>query len=335
MRKPTRKREVGRGERVLPGVWRLRLPLPWPGVPHCNAWALASGDGVVLVDTGMHEPGSMAHLERALEQAGLRIDHVRLVVCTHAHVDHCGQAPAIRERTGAEVWMHPAHGHLHANDETPEQTIARRVEVARQSGVPEAPLRRWAEQRRAMGNGLSGELTVDRDLVPGVTVSSDLGDWQVVETPGHAPSHVCLYQPGRRLLLSGDHLLGRVSLYFDEGHTPDPVGEFLEGLDRVAALDARLALAGHGRPFTDVAGHVAANRRLVAERLDAVRAALAEGEATPFELAGRVYGEAFSEQTASWLMSKTRSWLTHLERRDEAARRDPAQAGGAETWSSR
>src|SRR5215210_1137019 len=226
VRKPTRRREVGRGERVLPGVWRLRLPLPWPGVPHCNAWALAAGDGVVLVDTGMHEPGSMAHLERALDQVGLRLELVRRIVCTHAHVDHCGQAPAVRAASGAEVWMHPAHGHLHANDETPEETLARRIEVARQSGVPEAPLRRWAEQRRAVGKGISGELVVDRDLVPGVTVASDLGPWEVIETPGHAPSHVCLHQPERRLLISGDHLLGRVSLYFDEGHTPDPVGEF-------------------------------------------------------------------------------------------------------------
>ena len=43
------KRELGRGEKVLPGVFRLRLPLPWPGVPHCNAWAVAAGDGVVSV----------------------------------------------------------------------------------------------------------------------------------------------------------------------------------------------------------------------------------------------------------------------------------------------
>jgi glyoxylase-like metal-dependent hydrolase (beta-lactamase superfamily II) len=331
MRKPTRSREVGRGERVLPGVWRLRLPLPWPGVPHCNAWALAAGDGIVLVDTGMHEPGSLAHLERALDQAaGLRLEHVRLIVCTHAHVDHCGQAPAIRERTGAELWMHPAWGHLHANDETPEQTIARRLEVARQSGVPEEPLRRWAAQRRSVGSGISGELVVDRELVPGVAVSSDLGIWNVIETPGHAPSHVCLHQPERRLLISGDHLLGRVSVFFDEGHTPDPVGEFLTSLDRVAALDARLALAGHGRPFTDVGGHVAANRRLVAERLDATRAALAEGPATAFELTARMYGEELSEQTATWLLAMTRSWLIHLEQAGEA-RREETEA--ADRWS--
>ena len=331
MRKPTRTREVGRGERVLPGVWRLRLPLPWPGVPHCNAWALAWGDGVVLVDTGMHEPGSMAHLERALEQAGLRLEHIKLVVCTHAHVDHCGQAPALRERTGAEVWLHPAHGHLHANDETPEETIARRIEVARQSGVPEEPLRRWAEQRRSVGKGISGELVSDRDLVPGVTVASDLGDWQVIETPGHAPSHVCLHQPGRRLLISGDHLLGRVSQFFDEGHTPDPVGEFVTSLDRVDALDARLALAGHGRPFTDVHGHVEANRTLVAESLDGVRGALAAGPGTAYELAQRIYGDALSATTASWLLALTRSHLTHLERGGGARRSD---AEPAEVWSA-
>ena len=340
MRKPTRKREVGRGERVLPGVWRLRLPLPWPGVPHCNAWALAAGDGIVLVDTGMHEPGSMANLERALDQAGLRVEDVRLLVCTHAHVDHCGEAPQIRERAGCEVWMHPARGHLLAGGDTRrtssagtsdlEQALARRAEVARQSGVPEAPLRRWAEQRRATGSGMAGELVVDRDLLSGDTVTSDLGDWEVIETPGHAPSHVCLHQPERRLLISGDHLLGRVSLYFDHGHTPDPVGEFLRSLDAVEGLDARLALAGHGRSFTDVRGHVDANRALVAERLDAVRAALGEGDATAFELTRRINAETFDGDSASHLLAQTLSWLGHHELRGEARR----HAGEPELWSA-
>src|SRR5512132_4014133 len=100
MSAPAPKREVGRGERVLPGLWRRRLPLPWPGVPRCNAWAVAAGDGIVLFDTGLYEPGSMANLERALGMVRLRLEHVRLVVCTHAHPDHCGQAASIVERAG-------------------------------------------------------------------------------------------------------------------------------------------------------------------------------------------------------------------------------------------
>lgn len=311
MRKPTRRREVGRGEKVLPGIWRLRLPLPWPGVPHCNAWALAKGNGIVLVDTGMHEPGSMLHLHRALDQARLRIEHVNLIVCTHAHVDHCGQAPTIADRAGCEVWMHPNHAHHTASASDPEQALARRVEVARQSGVPEAPLRRWIEQRRAQGSGQAGVLKVDRALTEGDTVDTDLGMWHVIETPGHAPSHICLYHRQRRLLISGDHLLGRVSLYFDVGYTPDPVGEFLASLDKVEGLDCRLALSGHGRPFTDVPGHVAANRALVAERLEAVRGAL---PGTAYEIAQAVYGELLNEATANWLLTKTRAYLVHLER---------------------
>jgi glyoxylase-like metal-dependent hydrolase (beta-lactamase superfamily II) len=329
VRKPTRSREVGRGEKILPGIWRLRLPLPWPGVPHCNAWALAAGDGVVLVDTGMHEPGSMLHLHRALDQARLRIEHVRLIVCTHAHVDHCGQAPPIAEQAGCEVWMHPNHAHHTAAAADPERALLRRIEIARQSGVPEAPLERWAARRRSQGTGQAGTLTVDRELTEGATVDTDLGAWRVIETPGHAPSHICLYQPERRLLISGDHLLGRVSLYFDAGYTLDPVGEFLASLDKAAGLDARLALSGHGRPFTDVAGHIVANRALVAARLAAVREALAGGPRTAYEIAQEVYGEAFTEAMATWLLTKTRCWLIHLERLGEASR----DGGTPERWS--
>ena len=77
------------------------------------------------------------------------------------------------------------------------------------------------------------------------------------------------------MLISGDHLLGRISLFYEYGCTADPVGEFLRSLDLVDALDARLALSGHGRPFTDVHAHIEANRKLVRERLEAVRGALA------------------------------------------------------------
>src|SRR5919197_4982044 len=107
-----RKREHGRADRVVPGIWRLRLPLPWPGVPHVNAFALDSGDGIVLVDTGIYEDRALDELGRALDQAGKRVEDVRLLVCTHAHTDHYGLAATIVERAGCELWMHPSHEHM-------------------------------------------------------------------------------------------------------------------------------------------------------------------------------------------------------------------------------
>jgi len=330
MAQAARRRELGRGDQVLPGVWRLRLPLPWPGVPHGNAWALAAGDGIVLVDTGMHQPGSLAHLERALEQVNLRLDHVRLLVCTHAHSDHYGQAAPILERAGCELWMHPNHQHMTRSLEDPAATLARRLEVARQSGVPDEPLRAWAESRKGFGPGIAALVEPDRDLVPGAEVQTDHGTWSVHYTPGHAPSHVCLFQRERRLLISGDHLLGRVSLFYDYGWTPDPVGEFIDSLDAVDRLDARLCLAGHGRPFADVRAHVRANQELVRERVDAVGAALVDGPLTAFEVVPRVYGEDVAPANAAWWIQETLCDLTHLERRG-AARRLP---GDPESWEA-
>ncbi len=310
-----RKREIGRGEKVLPGLWRLRLPLPWPGVPHGNAWAIAAGSGIVLVDTGMHEAGSMAQLERALEQVNLRLEHVRLLICTHAHSDHWGQAAPIRSRAGCEFWMHPAHQHAFVTASDPSAALARRLEVGRQSGVPEELLQRYASRAGSMPSGIASVIDPDRELVAGVQFETDLGMWEVYETPGHAPSHVCLYQPERRLLISGDHLLGRISLFYDYGWTPDPVGEFLGSLDVVDRLDARLCLSGHGKPFVDVHGHIEGNRRLVAARLEAVLAALSDGSgpATVVEIAPRVYDEPLSELNAAWRLQETLCYLRHLE----------------------
>jgi len=326
----TAKGELGRGERVLPGIFRLRLPLPWPGVPHCNAWAVTAADGFVLFDTGMHQPYSLAQLERALAMCGLRLEDARLVVCTHAHSDHYGQAATVLERAGCELWMHPQREHMTRMAEDPEAVLARRLEVARQSGVPEEPLRRYASERRTRQSGISGLIEPDRELVDGVSVETDVGTWSVHETPGHAPSHVCLFEPQRRLLISGDHLLGRVSLYFDYGYTPDPVGEFLHSLEVVQALGARLCLPGHGRTFTDVDAHIEGNRRLVRERLASVLEAVSARSLTAFEVLPHVYGESLSPENAHWLLSKVLAYLTHLR----AVGRVRQIPGDPERWAA-
>jgi glyoxylase-like metal-dependent hydrolase (beta-lactamase superfamily II) len=257
---------------------------------------------------------------------------VRLLVCTHAHSDHYGLAGPIVDAAGCELWMHPNHGHMTRAAQDPERTLERRIEVARQSGVPEEALRSYQEQRRGRGIGIARVVAPDRDLLPGVEVETDLGTFQVYETPGHAPSHVCLHQPDRGILISGDHLLGRVSLYYDYGHTPDPAGEFLDSLDTIDALDSSLCLAGHGRPFRDVTEHIEANRREVAERMGRVRAALEDGRPkTPFEIVPMLLGDPNpSPMMMNWGLSETLSYLRHLERLEQAER---VESEPAEKWS--
>jgi glyoxylase-like metal-dependent hydrolase (beta-lactamase superfamily II) len=146
-----------------------------------------------------------------------------------------------------------------------------------------------------------------------VEVETDFGAWQVYETPGHAPSHVVLHQAKRRLMISGDHLLGRTVLFFDHGHTPDPVGEFLASLTTVEPLQTELCLPGHGRPFRDPEAKIAEARRQVEELLGKVREALAGGERMAFEIVAEILGpENLDSPASAWVLQIVLSCLDHM-----------------------
>ncbi len=288
-----------RAERIVPGVWRLRLALPWPGVPHGNAWVLAAGDGLVLVDTGMGGKGGMRSFELALAQVGFAVEDIDLVVCTHAHADHFGLAAPITAAADCELWIHPAWEHTRLLADDPAAALERRLEVARQSGVPAKALERYRDSRGDEETGFDTIREPDRDLLPGVEVETDNGAWRVYETPGHAPSHVVLHQPERELMLTGDHLLGRTVLFFDYGHTPDPVGEFLASLDVIEPLGPNLCLPGHGKPFRDPGTKIAAARKQVEELRGKATAALEGGERTAFEVVAEIVGPENLETPAT------------------------------------
>jgi glyoxylase-like metal-dependent hydrolase (beta-lactamase superfamily II) len=316
--------ESPRAEKVLPGIWRLRLPLPWPGVPHGNAWAVASDGGIVLFDTGIGGKGRMRQFDLALAQAGFDLGDVRLLVCTHSHTDHYGLAAPIVETAGCELWMHPKWEHVRLLADDPAAALEQRLEVARQSGVPLAGLERYRESRSEDDdNGIDAIAAPDRDLLPGVEVETDLGTWQVHETPGHAPSHVVLHQPEGKLLISGDHLLGRTVLFFDHGHSPDPVGEFLASLDEVEPLDVNLCLPGHGRPFRDPEAKIAEARRQVGELLGKTRDALGDGEKTGFEIVAEIVGAGnVNTPVSAWVLQIVLSCLDHMAILGEVAKVD-------------
>src|ERR1700760_2834549 len=216
--------------------------------------------------------------------------------------------------------VHPASSMALAPLADPEAEMRLRLPGGRQSGKPQDALDAYAERQLNADPPFAGPVTGARDLVNGVQVATDLGVWEVHETPGHAASHVCLYQPEHRLLISGDHLLGRIVLWFDRGDTPHPVAEYLRSLDVVSRLQARLALSGHGKPFLDVPGHIEGSRRLVLENIDRATAAVGAEPRTAMTIALDMSREQRGTRHPAWLLSQTLCYLRHLEQAGHARR---------------
>ncbi|MER6944120.1 MBL fold metallo-hydrolase [Nonomuraea sp. NPDC000554] len=154
----------------------------------------------------------------------------------------------------------------------------------------------------------------DEGLADGDVVTAGGVEIHVYGTPGHSFDSLCFWLPSDRAMLTGDTVLGRgTTIIADDGGLAD----YLRSLDRLRAvaesLEARALLPGHGPVLPDPIGALdgyIAHRR---QRLDQIRAALAQGARTPREIVRVVYADVDEALWPAAEMS-VRAQLDYLER---------------------
>lgn len=284
------------------GVRSVRVPIPDNPLGHTLVYVVDTGRGPVLIDTGWDDPGSWDTLEAGLAACGTTAGEVHGVVITHHHPDHHGLSARVREASGAWVALHAADAAIvrRTRETRPERWFSYMAAKLTAAGAPEehvAPLR---TPRVRTLPGLSPALP-DREIVPGELLDLPGRRLRAIWTPGHTPGHVCLHLeeehparlPGHGRLFSGDHLLPEISPHIglyedpDDATVTDPLGDYLDSLERIGRLTPAEVLPAHQHPFTDAPGRVRALLDHHESRLAGLLALLAE-PLTPWQLAERM-----------------------------------------------
>jgi glyoxylase-like metal-dependent hydrolase (beta-lactamase superfamily II) len=311
--------DAARAFSLLPGLWQLRLPTPWSGLPATNAFVLEREDGgITLVDCGGGgHPSTWQALVRALGETGWNLSDVRLLVATHYHSDHVGEAARVKATTSCQLAGSSSTLHCFEAWAAPEKVRKERIERARRDGVPEELWAAFGTIEEEL-TGFAGPVEPDVALVDGSTISSTLGEWTVLSTPGHSPSHLCLHQPERGLLLAGDLIAPVVVPYFDMGYTPDPAGEMLASLRAVASLEARVAFPGHGRAIDDVGGVVDLHLAGMEVLLESHMRLISDQPRTAFECVRALHPGQEDPAAIVWRWCESSASLIHLVRSGRA-----------------
>jgi len=322
--------EIGGDYReVLPGIFILELPLPF-SLGIVNVYLVRLTDGWMLVDTGMDTEPCFNALDREREGIGVAWRDIRAILLTHIHPDHIGLARQVGQLSGAGVMLHQADVRLLDELSDHESSRAFQHQVLRSAGVSQ-------ESISAMESTLEGirktfyRIEPNRVLTGGEIIETSFGLLQVVWTPGHSPGHVCLYDAGRRVLISGDHILEHISPNIGWMPDRDALGEFLSSLDRIAALDVDLILPSHGAPFRGHREWVEKTRAHHAERCNLLLAALDGRPKTAAELIPSLWNRPLAPFHYRFALFEL---LAHLDHMARTGRVQSVENDGVTLWSA-
>ena len=266
-------------EKIRDDLFCIKIPLPGTPLGNLNAYVLRSSNRHLIIDTGMPREQCRETLLTAL--AALNVDPSRCdIFLTHHHADHVGLVETLVSdhstvyfhRTGLEIlkaWKGFDAGIAHLE----------------QNGFPKGVLAR--SLRSHPGNEFRCNWNFEPRFLSGGE-SIEIGDYhlQVTATPGHSPDHLCLYEPDRKILFSGDHILGDISPNIQCWNADDdPLKSFIESLKMTADMDVSLVLPAHRGRVHD---HQQRIQELLAhhrERLDQILEILTDEPKTAYRVA--------------------------------------------------
>jgi glyoxylase-like metal-dependent hydrolase (beta-lactamase superfamily II) len=229
---------------TYPDLYRIAVTLPGNPLKSLNSYVIRGNDRNLIVDTGFNLPESLRDLRAGIEDLGLDMRRTDIFL-THFHADHCGLVPQIASPDSV-VYMSAVDRDLF-NDmmDNFDGHWALLEKHLLSEGYPQDALkltRTVNPARRYLPEVKFASVPV----VDGMRLS--YGDFHLkcVETPGHTPGHVCLYDKDKGVFFSGDHVLFDITPNITAWPTmPNSLHHYLSSLLKIREYPVRVTLTGH------------------------------------------------------------------------------------------
>ena len=308
-------------ERVRPGLWSIPVPIPNNSLRYVFVYVFETDRGPYIADVGWNTDDAFAALSGGLQQIGTAITDVVGMLVTHIHPDHYGLAGRVREVSGAWIALHPADAELvHDRYEQPDELLGRIGVLLRRWGAPadeleslqnaSMPVKQWVD-------AVAPDVLIEDGQKPEVPG----WDLTAIWTPGHSPGHLCFWEAGQQLLLSGDHVLPRITpnIPFHPQAGADPLSDFLRSLDKLNSYDALEVLPAHEHRFVGLQSRIAELHHHHENRFAEVVQSIADGVDTTWGVAERMRWSRSWSSIEGWMrraaVGEASSHLRTLETR--------------------
>jgi glyoxylase-like metal-dependent hydrolase (beta-lactamase superfamily II) len=310
-------------EEIQASLFRLEIPLPNSPLKFLNSYVIRSSDRNLIVDTGLNRKECLDAMRLGLQQLDIDLAKTDFFI-THLHADHFGLVSKLMTGTSQVFFNRPESELIEASG-----WWERMIAYAARNGFPEDDLR--AAIQSHPGREFASE------WVPEIKILQD-GDeiivgkyrFKCVSTPGHSLGHTCLYEPDKKILVAGDHILiditPNIQCWSDD---QNPLKNYLTSLDKVNEMEIDLVLPGHRRLITDPKTRIAELKEHHQRRLREVLSILGDDPQTAYQVATQMTWdldcdswEEFPRAQKWFATGEAIAHLRYLQRKGLIVRRD-------------
>ena len=272
---------------VVPGIYRIPLPLPNDGLRAVNVYAITGGEHLVLIDGGWSLEESQRQLADSLDSIGYGLADISEFLVTHIHRDHYTQAVAIRRTFGARVSLGAGEQPSLERIRDPER-VFEQLDLLRRGGAME--LYHLLASVGAPGPEQTKDYEPPDVWLPESVLELGGRTLQAIATPGHTQGHLVYRDADAGVLFGGDHVLPHItpSIGLESVQGRLPLQDYLLSLELMHTMPDVLLLPAHGPVAPSVHDRVDELIEHHRVRLDDTLAAVSGGASTAFEVANQL-----------------------------------------------
>lgn len=269
-------------QEIFPNLYKIEIPLPGNPLKAVNSYVIKSSECNLIIDTGMNREECMTSMQAALRK--LEVDFAKTqIFLTHLHIDHFGLVSKLATPATVIYFSRPDADWIKsgANWHTS-------INFAGMSGFPEDEIQPALDSHPGNKYGSSDHLAFTI-LKGGDTINVGEYVLKCIETSGHTRGHMCLYEPNRKVLVAGDHILDSITptiqLWSDFWN---PLKEYFKSLDTVYDLDIDLVLPGHKEIFANGKERIRELKDHHKKRAEEILSILENGSKNAYQIASQM-----------------------------------------------
>ncbi len=217
-------------------VKRMEVPIEIRALKTANVYDLSDN---ILFDTGMSENSFN------IIKNNMNVKQIDKIIISHLHIDHIGGAASFNKNYNIPIYISSDdYDYIKGFVSSESNYFDSYLAMMETNGVPDNILSQIMSSHPMIKfSDYYKNLELNK-------IDFNIDNFEIVNVPGHSPGSIALYSKQDKSLLSGDHLLGKITpniSVYSSDH--DYLGLYLNSLEKIKNLDVHTVFPGHGEPF--------------------------------------------------------------------------------------